>query len=80
MAVRNVEVDDGWVLERDPGRRPDRHLGRPPRAIPRRDPHRLIELIHEALTILDGVEPREIALAGDGWSLIDPASVRNRPV
>jgi hypothetical protein len=70
MAVRNFEVDDGWVMERDSGRRPDRHLvsRRPP--IPRRDRYALVALIQEALTILDGVEPLEIRLAGDGWSLI----------
>jgi hypothetical protein len=71
MAVRHLEVDDGWVLERDSGRSTDRHLVDLPRArIPRRNPYALVALLREALTLLDGREPLEIRLSGDGWSLV----------
>ncbi len=64
MPPMNVDVDDGWTIEEHPSRS-DRHLRR-------RDRQSLTKLLREALTILDGEPPREIALDGDGWSLIDP--------
>jgi hypothetical protein len=70
MAVRHLEVDDGWVLERDSGRRPDRHHVAPRPRIPRRDRYALVALLREALTLLDGCEPLEIRLSGPGWSLV----------
>jgi hypothetical protein len=36
---------------------------------------RMMSLIREALFILEGEVPDEIVCSGDGWSLIDPASV-----
>lgn len=69
MPPMNIDVDDGWTIEED-HRRSDRHLRR-------RDPQSLMKLLREALTILDGEPPREIALDGDGWSLIDPDAVKH---
>jgi hypothetical protein len=59
-------VDDGWDVEAEPRRKTTTATGG-------RSPERLEQLLREALTILDGVEPEEVALAGDGWSLVDPA-------
>jgi hypothetical protein len=61
MMTQNI--DDGWDIERP--RAPDT-----PRARSR------MELIREALRILDGAEPVELELEGDGWSLVDPESVQ----
>lgn len=35
-----------------------------------------LALIREALRILDGEAPEELVVEGDGWSLVDPESVR----
>jgi hypothetical protein len=37
---------------------------------------RMLSLIREALYILEGEVPDEIVCSGEGWSLIDPDSVR----
>lgn len=67
MAAFSLEqmVDSGWDVEEEPRRKTVTTTGG-------RSPERLEQLIREALTILDGVEPDEVPLAGDGWSLVDP--------
>jgi len=67
------EVDDGWELEvsepePDPGPEVEHRTG----PYYRRREEEIGALLREALLILDGEAPEEIALAGDGWSLIDP--------
>lgn len=36
---------------------------------------RMMDLLREALLILDGEVPDEIVCSGDGWSLLDPQGV-----
>lgn len=62
MAAPSLEqsVDQGWDIE------PERST------TGSRSVERLEHIIREALRILDGVEPEEVALAGDGWSLVEP--------
>ena len=42
--------------------------------------HLRLDLLREALTILDGEPPDELVVEGDGWSLVDPESVRGERV
>lgn len=40
---------------------------------------RMMDLIREALFILEGQVPDEIVCSGDGWSLLDPDGVARTP-
>ncbi len=62
------DIDDGWSLERAPTQTAAT------RELTERGRSRL-ELIREALRILDGDAPEEVELEGDGWSLLAPESV-----
>ncbi len=65
MAAPKCDVDDGWDAERESRPRGDR------------DVTALVDLIREALTILDGTPPKQVQLAGEGWSLVGPRGVRD---
>jgi len=62
------QIDDGWSLESAPTETAST------RELTERGRSRL-ELIREALRILDGDAPEELELEGEGWSLLDPAAV-----